>query len=178
MALNMFMLLNLFKEEGMDDKIFDNYKSNDKSNLISLLQDVQNQYGYLPEVVLKKLSELIDIPLSRIYGVATFYNQFRLTPLGENVIRVCRGTACHVKNSSNILYALETELKIKAGETTKDKKFTLEVVNCIGACSIAPVITVDEDYYGKIAIKDVSSIIKKNRKISKQKENELGVVVE
>jgi NADH-quinone oxidoreductase subunit E len=158
----------------MKEEILENYNSTDKSNLIPLLQDVQNHYGYLPEKILKEISEFISIPLSRIYGVATFYNQFRLTPLGENVIRVCRGTACHVKNSSNILYALETELKIKAGETTKDKKFTLEVVNCIGACSIAPVITVDEEYFGRIAIKDVPGIVKKNKKLSKPKELEPG----
>jgi NADH-quinone oxidoreductase subunit E len=162
----------------MNGNIFDNYKSKDKSSLIPLLQDVQNLYGYLPEKILKEISNFVDMPLSRVYGVATFYNQFRLTPLGENVIRVCRGTACHVKNSSNILYALETELKIKAGETSKDKKFTLEVVNCIGACSIAPVITVDEEYFGRIAVKDISGIIKKNKKTSKQKEIEAepGVV--
>jgi NADH-quinone oxidoreductase subunit E len=164
----------------MEEKIFDSYKSKDKSSLIPLLQDVQNLYGYLPENVLREISDFIDIPLSRIYGVATFYNQFRLTPLGENVIRVCRGTACHVKNSSNILYALETELKIKAGETTKDKKYTLEVVNCIGACSIAPVMTVDEEYFGRVIIKDVAGIIKRNKKTSKPKETEMeaGVVKE
>ena len=164
----------------MENKIFDSYKSKDKSSLIPLLQDVQYIYGYLPEPVLKEISDFVDMPLSRIYGVATFYNQFRLTPLGENVIRVCRGTACHVKNSSNILYALETELKIKAGETTKDKKYTLEIVNCIGACSIAPVITVDEEYYGRLAIKDVSGIIRKNKKVTKPKEMEaeIGAVKE
>ena len=162
----------------MKKNIFDNYKSRDKSSLIPLLQDVQDFHGYLPENILKQISEFIDMPLSRIYGVATFYNQFRLTPLGENVIRVCRGTACHVKNSSNILYALETELKVKAGETTKDKKFTLEVVNCIGACSIAPVITVDKEYYGKIAIKEIPVIIKKKKNPFKQKEidSESGVI--
>ncbi len=156
----------------MNSNIFNNYKSNDKSSLIPLLQDVQNLYGYLPEDALKDISSFVEIPLSRVYGVATFYNQFRLAPLGENVIRVCRGTACHVKSSANILFALETELKIKAGETTRDKKFTLEVVNCIGACSIAPVITVNDDYYGRITVKDVSGILKKYKGQSKKKEIE------
>ena len=156
----------------MEANIFDSYKSRDKSSLIPLLQDVQDFYGYLPENVLKQISEFIDMPLSPIYGVATFYNQFRLTPLGENVIKVCCGTACHVKNSSNILYALETELKVKAGETTKDKKFTLEVVNCIGACSIAPVITVDKEYYGKITIREISGILRKKKNPVKPKEIE------
>ncbi len=156
----------------MNSNIFNNYKSNDKSSLIPLLQDVQNIYGYLPEDALKDISVFVEMPLSRVYGVATFYNQFRLAPLGENVIRVCRGTACHVKSSANILFALETELKIKAGETTRDKKFTIEVVNCIGACSIAPVITVNDDYFGRITVKDVSGILKKYKGQSKKKEIE------
>jgi NADH-quinone oxidoreductase subunit E len=145
----------------MHSKIFKNYKEKDKSSLIPLLQDVQSIYGYLPEIALQEISDFVGMPLSRVYGVATFYNQFRLIPLGENVIRVCRGTACHVKNSANLLYALETTLKIKAGETTRDKKFTIEVVNCIGACSIAPVITVNNDYHGRLAVKDIPGIIKK-----------------
>ncbi len=158
----------------MNINVFNNYKSNDKSSLIPILQDVQNLYGYLPEDALKEIADFVEMPLSRVYGVATFYNQFRLAPLGENIVRVCRGTACHVKNSANILYALETELNIKAGETTKDKKFTLEVVNCIGACSIAPVITVNEDYFGRITVKDIPNIIKKVKGQSKKKESELA----
>lgn len=145
----------------MHKHIFKNYAPKDKSTLIPVLQDVQSVYGYLPEAVLQEVADFIDMPLSRVYGVATFYNQFRLTPLGENVIRVCRGTACHVNNSANILFALETELNIKAGQTTRDKKFTLETVACIGACSIAPVITVNEDYHGRISVKDVPNILKK-----------------
>jgi len=141
--------------------IFENYTKNDKSAIIPLLQDVQTIYGYLPEDVLLEVASFSGLALSRVYGIATFYNQFRLTPLGENIIRVCRGTACHVKNSANILYSFEQELKIKAGETTRDKKFTLEVVSCIGACSIAPVVTVNDDYFGRITIKDIPGIIKK-----------------
>lgn len=148
----------------MHKHIFNNYPPRDKSNLIALLQDVQEVYGYLPEAALQEVADFIGIPLSRVYGVATFYNQFRLTPLGQNVIRVCRGTACHVNNSANILFALETALNIKAGQTTRDKKFTLETVACIGACSIAPVITVNDDYHGRISVKDVPGIIKKYQK--------------
>lgn len=144
----------------MHTEIFNHYEAKDRSALIPLLQDIQSIYNYLPETALKDISEFVDIPLSRVYGVATFYNQFRLKPLGENIIKVCRGTACHVKSSANILFALEHELNIKAGETTRDKKFTLEIVNCIGACSIAPVITINEDYYGRIAAKDIPKIIK------------------
>ena len=152
----------------MHSHIFRNYEADDKSCLIPLLQDVQNIYGYLPEAALQEVADFIGIPLSRVYGVATFYNQFRLTPLGENIIKVCRGTACHVKNSANILFALETALNIKAGGTTRDKKFTVEVVNCIGACSIAPVIMVNDDYYGRITVKDIPGIIKRYSKAAKQ----------
>lgn len=151
----------------MHNNIFENYKRSDKSSLIPLLQDVQSVYGYLPEKALRDVSDFVEMPLSRVYGVATFYNQFRLSPLGENIIRVCRGTACHVKNSANILFALETELKIKAGETTRDKQFTLEVVNCIGACSIAPVILVNDDYHGRISVKDIPKILKKYKSVKK-----------
>ena len=151
----------------MENNIFQYYKPKDKSSLIALLQEVQNIYGYLPESLLQEVAEFVGLPLSRVYGVATFYNQFRLNPLGENVIRVCRGTACHVSNSANILFALENELKIKAGQTTRDKKFTLETVACIGACSIAPVITVNNDYHGRISVKDIPGILKKYTQKSK-----------
>ncbi|MGB9695723.1 MAG: NADH-quinone oxidoreductase subunit NuoE [Ignavibacteria bacterium] len=145
----------------MHKEIFQKYPKGDKSNVIAILQDVQNLYGYLPEMVLQEVADFVGLSLSRVYGIATFYNQFRLTPLGENIIRVCRGTACHVSNSANILFNLETTLQIKAGQTTRDKKFTLETVACIGACSIAPVITVNDDYYGRVTVKDIPSILKK-----------------
>ncbi len=145
----------------MENKIFKKYTPKDQTCLIPILQDIQDKYGYLPENELQETADFIGQPLSRVYGVATFYNQFRLIPLGENVIRVCRGTACHVKNSANILYALESNLNIKAGETTRDKKFTLEVVNCIGACSIAPVITINNEYFGRLTVKDLPGLLKK-----------------
>lgn len=153
----------------MHSQVFEKYPAKDKSTLIPLLQDVQAVYGYLPELALQEVAAYVGLPLSRVYGVATFYNQFRLTPLGENIIRVCRGTACHVKNSANILYALENNLKIKAGETTKDRKFTIEVVACIGACSIAPVVTVNEDYYGRMTVKDIPTVLRKYQNTSKPK---------
>jgi NADH-quinone oxidoreductase subunit E len=156
----------------MHSKIFEEYQPKDKSSLIPLLQDVQNIYGYLPEDALQEISDYLGIPLSRVYGVATFYNQFRLIPLGENVIRVCRGTACHVKNSSNILYAIESTLNIKAGQTSRDKKFSIEVVNCIGACSIAPVITINDEYFGRLSVKEIPSILKKYTNAAKPKQPE------
>ncbi len=145
----------------MHNKIFKKYTPEEQSCLIPLLQEVQNIYNYLPENALQDVADFLNIPLSRVYGVATFYNQFRLNPVGKNIIKVCRGTACHVKNSANVLYAIETSLNAKAGETTRDKKFTIEVVNCIGACSIAPVITVNEDFHGRITIKDIPKTLKK-----------------
>lgn len=145
----------------MHKNLFETYPPKDRSILIAVLQDIQSIYGYLPEAALQDVADFVGLPLSRVYGVATFYNQFRLTPLGENVIRVCRGTACHVSNSANILFNIETALNIKAGQTTRDKKFTLETVACIGACSIAPVITVNEDYFGKVTVKEIPNIIKK-----------------
>ena len=148
----------------MHKDIFSNYKPKDRSGLIPLLQDVQDIYGYLPEKDLQDVADFLGMPLSSVYGVATFYNQFRLTPLGKNVIRVCRGTACHVKNSANILIALETELGVPAGGTTRDKLFTLETVACIGACSIAPVISINEEYYGRLEVKEIPKIINKYKR--------------
>ncbi len=145
--------------------ILENYPSKERSNLIALLQDVQEVYGYLPEEQLRAISDYLCLPLSTVYGVATFYNQFRLKPFGKNVIRVCRGTACHVKNSGNILTALEIELGIKTGQTTRDKLFTLETVACIGACSIAPVININEEYYGRITAKEIPKILSKFKKV-------------
>lgn len=153
----------------MHENIFDNYEPKNRSNLIALLQEVQDIYGYLPEVALKDVADFLDMPSSSVYGVATFYNQFRLTPLGKHVIKVCRGTACHVKNSGDILTALENELECKAGETTRDKMFTLETVACIGACSIAPVISIDEEFYGRLAVKDIPKLIKRFKKGEEQK---------
>lgn len=153
----------------MPTNILKHYPKNERSNLIPILQDIQDKYGYLSEFSLQEVADYLGIPLSRVYGVATFYNQFRLKPLGKHVIRICRGTACHVKNSANILQALENELKIKAGETTRDKMFTIETVACIGACSIAPVISVNDEYYGRLIVKDVPKIINKYKREVKNK---------
>ncbi len=149
----------------MQTNILEKYPPKDRSNLIALLQEIQEVYGYLPDEDIRAIAEYVSLPLSTVYGVATFYNQFRLSPLGKNIIRVCRGTACHVKNSANLLVALENELGIKAGQTTRDKNFTLETVACIGACSIAPVININEDYYGRAVIKEIPKILSKYKKV-------------
>ena len=155
----------------MYEKITENYAKNDRSCLIPLLQDIQEAYGYLPEDILAQVSEFVNMPFASVYGVATFYNQFRLAPLGKFVIRVCRGTACHVKNSANVLIALENELGVPAGCTTRDKVFTLETVACIGACSIAPVININEEYFGRVTVNEIPKIIKKYKNMAKKEEN-------
>lgn len=142
-------------------EVFLKYSSKSREYLIPLLQDVQDKFGYLSEDSLVSVAEHLNIPASKVYGVATFYNQFRLMPLGKHIIRVCRGTACHVKGSSQILETLQNELNVKAGETTKDGLFTLETVACIGACSIAPVIVIDDEFHGRLTSKQVNSILKK-----------------
>ncbi len=143
----------------MHRELFKQFEPGNRSQLIGLLQDVQDIYGYVPEIAMMDIAEFLKIPTSSVYGVATFYNQFRLTPLGKNVINVCRGTACHVKDSANILFALESELEVSVGMTTRDKEFTLEQVACIGACSIAPVISISGEYFGRLKTKDIPKII-------------------
>ena len=158
------------------ESILKNYPGSGTDNLIPILQEIQARQGYLSEDSLVMVGRYLSIPTSRIFGVATFYNQFRLTPLGENVIKVCRGTACHVSNSANILYAIETELNVKAGQTTRDKKFTLETVACIGACSIAPVIAVNDEYHGRLTVKEIPGILKKYNKQKPVKQTSKAVI--
>jgi NADH:ubiquinone oxidoreductase subunit E len=128
--------------------------------LVQILQDINEEFNYLPENVLKYVSELLDVPLSQIYNVATFYNAFSLTPRGDHIIKVCSGTACHVRGSSKVLGEIERALKIKSGETTSDLKFTLETVNCLGACALGPVVVVDGEYHSTTAAK-VDKLLKK-----------------
>lgn len=120
------------------------------SDLIPILQRLQNHYGYLPEAVVAELSRVMGIPSSRIYGVVTFYAQFSTVPAGRCRVCVCQGTACHVRGGRAVLRAVENELGIKAGETSDDLAYSLETVACLGACSLAPVMTVDARYFGKL----------------------------
>lgn len=133
--------------------------------LITMLQELQKAYGYLPEVVLTHLSQEVKVPLSQIYGVVTFYAQFYLTPRGRNIIRVCRGTACHVRGGSRILEAVEREVGIMEGETTPDLEYSLETVACIGACALAPTMVINEKTYGKLTSKKVmESLSRRDRR--------------
>ena len=127
--------------------------------LMPALQEAQGIYGYLPIEVQSKIADGLGVSLSEVFGVATFYSQFSLTPKGEHVCSVCLGTACYVKGSDKILEALEKKLGIKAGECTADGKFSIESCRCVGACGLAPVMTIDEEVYGKLTPDQVSGII-------------------
>lgn len=129
------------------------------SDLIPLLQELQELYGYLPRRVLELVSEDTGIPLSRAVGVVTFYEQFSLTPRGRHIIRACRGTACHVRGASGIASAIEEHLGISEGETTEDMLFTLYTVACLGTCFLAPVIMIDQDYYGQQTPESVVEVL-------------------
>lgn len=141
------------------ERIFEKYPNKERSSLIPILQAVQDLQGYISEESIRQVSGHLNLPTSKIYGVATFYNQFRLSPPGRHLIQICRGTACHVKGSAGLLSALTHELGIKPGQTTRDRRFTLEIVACIGACSIAPVICIDGNYHGKVTDKDLPEIL-------------------
>ncbi len=132
----------------------------DSTALISLLNAIQERYHYLPHSALVLLSETIGVPLSQIYSVATFYNAFSLKPRGAHLVRVCMGTACHVRGSPQILNRLETQLKVHAGETTRDRNVTLETVNCLGACALGPIATVDGAYSGQMDIAKTDRLLK------------------
>lgn len=119
-------------------------------SLIMVLQEIQREYNYLPCEALKRTAEKFDVPLSKVFSVATFYNSFSLNPKGKKVVRICVGTACHIRGAALIQDQLEHELGIAAGETSEDLEFTLEVVSCVGACAMAPVVTVNEKYYGSV----------------------------
>lgn len=134
-----------------------------KGNMIPLLQGAQNTYGYIPREVFIKLSEQTGLKLSDMYGVATFYAQFRLNPVGKHVIKVCHGTACHVQNANVITDALKEALKVEDGGTTDDGLFTLESVACLGCCSLAPVMMIDGESYGKLTGKTATKVISEIR---------------
>lgn len=131
-----------------------------QASLIGLLSDIQQRYHYLPHNALVLLSETLDIPLSQIYGVATFYHAFSLKPRGAHLVRVCMGTACHVRGAPHILNRLETKLNVHAGETTRDRNVTLETVNCLGACALGPITVVDEKYQGQMDIAKTDRVLK------------------
>ncbi len=146
----------------------------ERAAVISVLQDINARYRYLPENILRHVARALDIPLSRVYSIATFYNSFSLVPRGKYVVRVCMGTACHVKGGHQILQALERMLKIASGGTTEDKLFSLEDVRCLGCCGLAPVITINEDLYGSVTQTKLGKILKRYQDESVVAENTVG----
>ena len=134
---------------------------NDSSRLMAVMQEAQGIYGYLPIEVQNMIAEGMNVPLEKVYGVATFYAQFSLTPKGDYHIAVCLGTACYVKGSGAIYDKLQEVLGISGDECTTDRKFSLTASRCIGACGLAPVLTVNEDVYGRLTTDDVSRILEK-----------------
>lgn len=130
-----------------------------KDNLIQILNEVQNKYGYIPKEAQMQISEYLKIPMAEIYGVVTFYSRFTLKPKGKYSISVCLGTACYVKGSQKILDRLQERLKIKPGETTEDGLFSIDETRCVGACGLAPVFTVNGEVYGKATVKKLDEVL-------------------
>jgi NADH-quinone oxidoreductase subunit E len=145
------------------DRIVKKYNY-EHSSIIAILQDLQEIENYLPEKALEYLSEKLSMPLSKIYRIATFYNAFSLTPRGKHIINVCLGTACHVRGAAKVLDRIKMYLGVDVGEMTKDKLFSLETVNCLGACAMGPIVVVGSDYHGQMTPAKVASTIKKYRK--------------
>jgi NADH-quinone oxidoreductase subunit E len=145
-------------------EILTGYPNAQRDSLIPILQDLQEKQGFLSRDSVEAVGKALDIPVSKIYGVATFYNQFRFTPQGRFHVQVCRGTACHVKGSQAVLDALKRDLKVEAGDTTRDGLFSLEVVACIGACGLAPVINIDGNFHANLATQMIPGILNQYRK--------------
>jgi len=141
-------------------EIVQKYNS-DKGFLVPILQDVQKEYNYLPREALNALGSVLDLPMSRIYEVATFYKAFSLTPRGRHQLHLCMGTACHVRGASLLQENIERALDIQAGETTDDLEFTFETVNCLGACALGPILVVDEEYKGHMTLAKTNKSLKK-----------------
>ena len=155
---------------GVDFKkvatIVDEYGCN-RDSLISILQDIQSEYRYLPEDVLRQVARQLELPLIQVYGVATFFKSFSMKPRGEHLVTVCLGTACHVRGAPAVLNEARRQLGVEAGDTTKDMQFTLETVNCLGACALGPIVVVDDQYTGQVGPAKVKNILKKYRRATK-----------
>ena len=144
------------------DRIIENFNKS-RGSLIGLLQDVSESYGYLPEKVLEEVSEKLNVPMSHLYSLVTFYTSFRLEPMGKHHCFICVGTACHVRGAPAVVETIERELNIKAGQTTVDGKFTVETVNCLGACALGPLVVIDNEYHGNQDPRKVIKLLKKYR---------------
>lgn len=152
---------NKIKEDMKE--ILEVYKV-DKENLIPILNDIQEKYGYIPKIAQLEISKYLNVPMAEIYGVITFYSRFTLEPKGKYNISVCLGTACFVKGSQAILDRLKDRLKLEEGKTSKDGKFSIDTTRCVGACGIAPVFTVNDEVYGHATVKKLDEVIDKLEK--------------
>jgi len=156
---------NLYRSIEIDymelDTIIEEQFNRDKENLIMILQEIQKKYNYLPQASLIYLSEKLDIPISTIFGVGTFYSTFSLEPRGKHIISVCLGTACHVRGAEKIREKIQESLNLLDGQTTEDMRFTLESVRCLGCCSLGPVVRVDDDIHGRITSDMTGKILEK-----------------
>lgn len=145
------------------NKIVKSYPQ-DRHYVLAALQDMQASFNYIPKLGLEKLSEHMEVPVSQLYSMATFYKALSLKPKGKHIIKVCNGTACHLRGSMNLITGLKRELGIAPGETTKDMQFSVDLVNCLGCCALAPVMLVDENYHNRLKLEDVKSIVAKYSK--------------
>ncbi len=138
--------------------------NNEKSNLLAILTDIQAEYNWLPPDALRLVADKLNVPLINVYGVASFYHAFSLTPRGKHIVTVCQGTACHVRGAPTVLNRIQEILNVSPGCTTKDDEFTLETVNCLGACALAPIVVVDGNYHGQATTQKAGAIIAKYHK--------------
>ena len=145
--------------EKVDQILVDH--QHEKGMLVSILQDIQVVYNYLPKEALEQVSQGLNIPLSQVYSVATFFKSFNLKPRGRHIINVCLGTACHVRGGVRVLERIERELGIRRGETTEDLRYTLETVNCVGACALGPIVIIDGEYSGEMTADKVKPLIER-----------------
>jgi len=144
-------------KEQLDDIL--SQHSGESGDLIPILQEAQGRFGYLPEGVMAGIAKSLRLPESNVFGVATFYAQFKFTPIGKRIVKVCRGTACHVRGGARILNEVERQLGITPGETTDDLEYSLETIACFGSCALAPIVVIDKTVYGRMTTKKVAEVL-------------------
>lgn len=153
--------VNEYEHENEYRRLIENYAGKPES-ILAIMQDIQKEYNYVPRLAISLVSRHVGIPVSRVYAMASFYKAFSLTPKGRFVFRVCDGTACHLKSSETLVDQLQNKLGVRPGETSDDGMYSVETVNCLGACALAPVMVVNGRVYGKVSPGDIEQIIKEN----------------
>ncbi|MCP4601810.1 MAG: NAD(P)H-dependent oxidoreductase subunit E [Proteobacteria bacterium] len=152
------------------DAIIDNYENN-ATSLLAILQDVQDKENYLPREAMERIAQRLEVPIARVYQMATFFESFHLEPRGKHICTVCMGTACHVRGATRLVEQLERDLEISSGSTTEDLLFTIEEVNCVGACALGPLVIIDGGYHGNMTSGSLQKIVKKVKKTEIKGEN-------